>query len=199
MPQSPFAVTIARNTAGSQAQPQLDKQGAIPVAALHGTFYEAALAARLFMGSSQTAVTLSAALATTYVGLCLSNPSGSAVNLSLLRVAGLFNVAPSALTAFGLIIGASPITVHTTPVTPVNAKLGGTASVGLLDAACTLVAPSWGRWFTVNSGATAQASFDSLVDGGLMIPPGTYVAVGAQIAGPTNGFLGSMLWEEAPV
>jgi hypothetical protein len=125
------------------------------------------------------------------------------VNLSILRVGGVINVAPAALTAFGLITGwaAGGITVHVTPLTLFgNAFLNGAASLAKLDAACTLVGtPVWSRWFGETPGTTSPLSFVEATNGSLLIPPGGYVAIGATIAGPTAGLLGSFQWEELPI
>lgn len=211
MPQSPTPVNIATQASGgvnARVPLILDPQGALPNAAQHGGLFGASSGGRLMQGGNQFAApaTLSVALNTTYVGLCLSNPANSGVNLSLLRVAGLLVVAPAALTALGLITGwtNAGIVTHTTPLAPRNAFLHMAAPVGLLDQACTIGgnganAPAWSRWFGVTPGATSVFSFAENIDGGLIIPPGGYACVGSSIAGPASGFLGSMVWEELAI
>jgi hypothetical protein len=151
--------------------------------------------------ANQTGVTTSAALATTYVGICLSNPAGSKVNLSLLRAKAQFNVAPAALTSVGLISGwvAGGITVHTTPLTVTNPFLNSAVALsGLVDSACTLVGtPEWLDWLGEPTLATSGGGFmQDYSASPIVIPPGGYVAIGTLIAGPAAGFLGSLLWEE---
>jgi hypothetical protein len=168
----------------------------------HGPLYESAYAAAQFLGANQALDTTSAALAAAYTGLCLSNPAGSGVNLILERVAAELEVAPAAETSFGLIAGwaAGGITVHTTPLTPHSAIIGGAAaSLAKLDAACTLVGtPAWVDWLGVTPGATSVGQISRDYQGGIIIPPGGYVAIGTGIAGPAAGFRGSFQWEEAP-
>ena len=204
MPQGPIATGInALNTKTAVVGPT--NQGAagdLFVGQRHGPLYEAAYAKAMMLGANPSGVTLSAALATTYVGLCLSNPAASAVNLILQRAAGVLDVAPAALTAIGLIAGyaAGGVTVHTTPLTPLNAFLNGAAPAATLDSACTLVGtPAWVDWISETPAATTVLSFSKDYQGGIIIPPGGYVAIGATIAGPASGFWGSFTWEESPV
>jgi hypothetical protein len=202
MPQGPFLSTIAKNPAGAWSPGALDAQTSLQVGNVHGHYYGSAKAAHLMMAANQSGATTSAGLATTYTGFCLSNPVASGVNLSLIRVSGLLNVAPAALTAYGLITGwlAGGITVHTTPITPINAFINAAAPVGLTDAACTLVGtPVWSRWLGETPGATSSMAFSELIDGGILVPPGGYVAVGSSIAGSTAGLLASMVWEELSI
>jgi len=185
-----------------------DAQGAQLIGQRHGKYYEEAYGGGMFGGANPSAVALTVALATTYVGLCLSNPAGSTVNLVLKRVRGVMIVAPAAEDAFGLIVGwsAAGIVTHTTPLTPVNHFLGAAtangskvapAGQGLLDSACTLVGtPAWDRWFASMPTAATFLSFGEDIEDGIVIPPGGYAAIGSLIAGGAAGFLGSMDWAE---
>ena len=203
MPQGPIAVqTSGRKSSGVTAPTGLGYLGNEQlVAASLPDLAESGLAGRLMTGANPSGVTTTVALATTYVGLCLSNPAGSGVNLVLLRAQALLEVAPAAITPIGLITGfaAGGITAHTTPLTPVNSNAGGAAPVAKLDSAATLVGtPAWARWIGVTPGATSPVSFDFDMSGAFVIPPGGYVAIGTLIAGPTSGFLGSFQWLEVP-
>jgi len=207
MPQSPLAfVTNYINSLGASAQRpgRVDAQSALFVADRHSEGYESTYLGKSGFISNPTAVTLSAALATTYVGLCLSNPAGSGVNLELLEVAGALSVAPAALTQLGLITGysAAGIVTHTTALTPQNALVGSSAAglQGLVDSACTLVGtPVWSDVLAETPAATSVVQFYRDIKGRLLIPPGGYVAIGADIAGPASGFRGSMMWSESPL
>lgn len=204
MPQGPIATTVAKNALGFQATGQFDAQAALFMAARHGKYYEGVYAAVCAIGANQVGVTTSAGLATTYTGICLSNPAASVKNLSVMRVSGALIVAPSTITGFNLITGfaAGGITVHTTPLTPFNAKLGVamTGLVGLVDSACTLVGtPAHTRSVAQCSTATTAAQFDTDIDGSIIIPPGGYLAIGTTIASPASGFMGAIEWEENPI
>ena len=201
MPQNPLVAFVAKFGSSFVAL-KADSTGAL-VTANPGVAPSYAGAATGLIGTAanQSGATTSAGLATTYTGLCLSNPAGSGQNLSLLRVSGVCNVAPAALTAVGLIVGyvAGGITVHTTPVTPLSSKIGSAAPalVGLVDAACTLVGtPAWARWFAETIATTGEYSFDENVGGEILIPPGGYAAIVTTIAGPTAGLLASFTWQE---
>lgn len=203
MPQGPIATTVAKNPSNVLVPLLTDAQAALLMAARHGKYYEGVYAAVCAIGANQAGVTTSAGLNATYTGICLSNPAASGKNLSIMRVSGALIVAPSTITGFNLITGfaAGGITVHTTPLTPFNAKLGVTLTgfVGLVDSACTLVGtPAYTRPVAQCSTATTAAQFDTDIDGSIIIPPGGYLAIGTTIASPSSGFMGAIEWEENP-
>ena len=222
MPQSPLAAFFARKFSGAFGPGQLDQQSAIWATNRHGKYYAgvygtplgatgttAAKAGATFRGANPSAVSLSVALATTYTGLCLSNPAANTVNLSIKKVGGVVTNAVSGQLGLGLITGwaAAGITVHTTPLNTsiINSYLGagasGTVSVAgpaptaNLDSACTLVGtPVWTDWLAANGVANSDLSFYVDLDESILIPPGGYVAIGATAA--QGGVFGSFIWEE---
>lgn len=200
MGQSPLAF-VALSKAKAITPGAVDGQANLATAQGQGDYYTGALAGRQFFGASQGGVTLSAALATTYTGLCLSNPAASGKNLALQRVNGQVLVAPGATLALGLIVGfsAAGVVTHTTPITAFGNSLinGGNASIAKLDAACAIVGtPEWYRWLWANGASAGLGGFNTDIGGGLIIPPGGYVALGANVAGPTAGVVGSFEWTE---
>jgi hypothetical protein len=202
--QNPLAATIGRTPNNAQAQAAMDAQGALSSSQRHAKMFAAANAGTLFHAANPAGVTTTVALAAVYVGLCLSNPLNSGVNVAVGRVTGLFNVAPAALTALGLIAGYSAAVdvVHTAALTPHNSFVGtGAAAKAKVDSSSTLPAgtPYWAHWFGETPGATSVGQFDEDFDGAIILPPGGYVAIGSLIAGPAAGFLGSFVWEELPV
>ena len=202
MSQSPMGVNPLRLASGARRG---QAGGALAdgwVSQLHGEKFNQAVNGRLFFGANQTPVTTTVGLATTYVGLCLSNPIASTVNLVLRRVTGLFMVAPAAITALSLAIGkhtANP--THTTPVTPRNGLYGSTATpIGLLDAAATLgAAPIYAQHLGLAPTPTGQGALRVDFQGGLILPPGGFAIFATNIAGPASGFLGSYEWEESEI
>lgn len=180
-----------------------DAQGSLIVSQYHGTKYRAAYLGNLFSAANQASVTTSAALATTYVGLCISNPAASGKVLAVRNVTGVLGVAVAAGTFFQLIYGyaAGGITVHTTPVTPTPGYLNSANTpVGLVDAACTLVGtPTWGTPLYGAGTTTSLGSFVVDLGGAIIIPPGGYLAIGTNIAGPAAGFRGGFEWGEYPL
>ena len=203
MPQGPLSALVSI-FAGKFAPIKLGAAAATLLTDdLHGIKYEQTFANNMFVGANPSGVTTSAGLATTYVGLCLSNPAGSTVNLVLRRIGGALIVAPAALTGFNLITGfaAGGITAHTTALTPFCAKIGNAAvPQGKLDSACTLVGtPVYTRVLTETPSATGVVSFFEDMQSGIILIPGAYAAIGTTIAGPASGFQGSIEWEEVPV
>lgn len=197
MSQNPQAAFIAKNPKGAQSQLQLDNAGGMQVFMGHALRYGIGYSKRAFAVSTQAAVTTSAGLATAYTGLCLSNPAGSTVNLSVFGLSAIFPVAPTGQTQVALVVGYAPggITAHTTPATPISTFLGsGIVPQALADTACTLVGtPVFSRWLgSINAAGAVVPD----LQGGLIVPPGGYVAIGTSIASAANGFLGSFEWEE---
>ena len=154
------------------------------------------------LAANQAGVTTSAGLATTYVGLVLSNPAGSGIGLLLRRVAGAFIVAPATVTGFNLIVGysAAGIVTHTTALTPFSGEIGlGPTPAAKLDSAATLVGtPAYSMVLAETPTATTLLSFSVDLNGTIILPPGAYAAIGTTIAGPASGFQGSFQWQEAP-
>lgn len=203
MPQGPFNTLVAKIVGlNSYSWLQLGKQLDLLNSQLRGGKYTAAYQGAMFDAANSAGVTMSSGLATTYLGICLSNPAGSTKNLSVRKVTGLTAVAPAAVQPLGLIAGfaAGGITAHTTALTVQNGVIGSavTAAQAKVDSACTLVGtPVWFRHLAVNAASAALVGFNEEINGGIIIPPGGYLAVGSfGAAGPTNGFLGSFEWDE---
>lgn len=203
MPQGPFNTLVAKMQGlTSYAALALGKQSDLLMSAFHGTKYNQGYNGNLFWAANSAGVTMSSGLATTYLGICLSNPAASTKNLAVRKISGLFDVAPAGVAALGLITGfaAGGVTVHTTALTLHAAKLGASVSgaQGLVDSACTIVGtPAWTEQFAVNIASTDPVGFNVDLEGGIIIPPGGYAAVGSVgAAGPTSGFFGSIQWEE---
>lgn len=179
------------------------KQSDLLVSHFHGQKYHQSYAGALFYGANPTAVTTSAGLATTAVGLILSNPITNTKNLVLRRVSGVAIVAPSAITGYGLITGwsAAGVATHTTPLTPFSALIGSTAAAATakLDSAATLVGtPAWTMWFA-SALTTGIGAFSTDLEGSVVLIPGAYAALGTSVVSGTSGFFGGFEWEEVPV
>lgn len=187
---------------GSQAAPRLGNNGEMIVGNLHGRYYEQVKRGNVYGVSNQAAQAISVGLATTYTGLCLSNPLGSGKNLVLLSAGYGLTVAPVAIASIHLIGASSPGTnvTHTTPLTPVNMLLGNTNSpAAKADREATIPTPVY--LMSLMGGFTAgalPASPNALFDlgGQIIIGPGGFVAIGALTA--VTG-IGSFTWEEIPI
>lgn len=221
MGQSPLAFVV-RNFQKLLVPGQVGQQSDLWMTQRHGDWYNSsygtpaivspatpAKAGTNFRCSNPTSVTLSAALALTYTGLCLSNPAGSALNLVVHRIAGVITAAPAAFLGIGLIQGwsAAGVTAHTTPLNSniVNSYVGAAPAAGSIlanapvanvDAACTLVGtPAWDRWLVSNGASAGGFSLTTDIQDDLIVPPGGYIAIGATVAGPAGSFF-TIGWEE---
>jgi hypothetical protein len=203
MPQSPLVAANLQLPSLASALMKGGKQGDALMSMFHGAKYNQAYNGNLCVGANPSGVTTSAGLATTCVGLILSNPAANTKNLVLRRTSGAFIVAPATVTGFNLITGyvAAGVTVHTTALTPFSALIGtGAAPTAKLDSAATLVGtPAYTLVLGETPTATTLLSFSLDLDGAIVLPPGAYAAIGTTIAGPTSGFMGSFEWEEVPV
>lgn len=206
MPQNPLnaLIGVLRTTPRKYTPSLFGIQQDMLMGHLHGRKYDQAYNNNNFQAANPSGVTTSAGLATTYVGLCLSNPAGSGVNLALRKVTGSIIIAPAGILQLNLITGflAAGVTVHTTPLTPFTGKIG-TASItpkGLVDSACTLVGtPTWTRPLTNNAASAGLPYCNEEFDEGILLIPGAYAAIGTNVAGPASGFMGSFEWSEYPL
>lgn len=195
MPQGPLAIG------------RLGKQNELQIAERYGMYYTGAYSGLTAFAANQSGKTTSAGLATTYTGLCVSNPAASTVNLAIQSVRGAFNVATTAITTIGLITGwtAAGIVTHTTPLTPYSTKVGTVITTpiiqGLADSACTLVGtPVWSSILaTSDTTVVAGSLFNTNLNGEFIIPPGGYIAIGTTIASGAAGLFGFISWQEVPI
>jgi hypothetical protein len=201
MPQSPLNAFVAQLRSKAFTAILAGIQKDLLTSDMHGRKYDQAYNNNNWLAANPSGVTTSAGLATTYVGLCLSNPAGSGVNLALRKLSGAFIVLPATNpVGLNLITGfaAGGVTVHTTPLTPFSSKIGaGGTPKGLVDSACTLVGtPIFSRVLGETPTATTAPFFMEEFDEGLILIPGAYAAIGTTIAGPASGFQGSFEWSE---
>lgn len=172
---------------------------------LHARYYETNYRRALMTGANQSGQTTTVGFATTYTGLCLSNPLGSGYNLVLTKADVTFSIVPAAVMAVGIMTGynASTNVAHTTPGTPRSQFFGvGTAGVGLVDTAATLPAAPVLNTMLGSMGtaaitaATEMSSFNKDFEGSIILPPGAYAAVYTSSASGASGMWASFTWEE---
>jgi len=173
---------------------------------LHGRYYETTVRKAMYSGANLTGVTTTAAFATTYTGMCLSNPIGSTVNLVLTKVTYAPVVAQTAALVMGIMTGysASVNVTHTTPLVPLSNFVGQPAGTGLIDSSATLpVAPT--RLIllgTLTTGAITQTLLNGSVtdmEGSVVIPPGGFAAIYTSAASVASSLAFGMMWEEVSV
>jgi hypothetical protein len=184
------------------------KQGESMVSELHARYYEQTYRGNMFGGAIAGQVT-TVGLATTYTGLLLSNPIGSAVNLVLNKCGYAFTVAFPAGSAVGLFTGFNGSTnvTHTATVQPRNQLFNGAAGGGrgLLDSSATMpTAPTLNTLFGAGlTGAITTTPFGLAglveLEGSLILTPGAYAGFyTSTISGAAGSFL-SFSWEEVPI
>lgn len=200
-------VTTQSLAPNSEAKVRQGNMGDLIVSELHGVCYEAAYRRTLFNGAIVGQVT-TVGLATTYTGLCLSNPVGSQVNLVLWKVGYAFIVAFAAGSAVGIMTGYNSTTnvTHTAAVTPRSQFFGvGGSGIGLLDSSATLpTAPTVNTIFGAGlTGAITTTPFGlgGVIDlqGSIILPPGAYAAVYTSTISGAAGGAFSFTWEEVPI
>lgn len=182
------------------------KQGEALASDLHGRYYEQTYRGNRYGGSITGQVTTVGA-ATTYTGLCLSNPIGSGVNLEIDKVGAAFLVAFTAASTIGIMTGINTATNVTHSVAAVvrNKKIGGAIGFGLLDSSAALpTAPVLDMVLASGlTGAitTGQEIPGVLVDleGSIILPPGSYAAIYTSTASGTASMSASFGWSEVPI
>ena len=156
----------------------------------------------VYFASNQATQAVTAGLpALAYTGLCVYNPITSKKNLSILRAAFSLWSAPAGIVSIGLIGGysAAGVVTHTSALTVYNAKtLAAQSGYGGADNSATVVGtPIWLCMLVqANSSGVlptsgSPAGFD--IGGLFEVPPGGWIAIGAQTAG--SG-VSSIWWRE---
>lgn len=198
----PSTTSIQPGTTPTIRQGQL---GDVIVSELHGRYYETTYRRNLFSAATQTAVTLSAGLATATTGLILTNPTTSTVNLVVNKVGWGVNTTPVAVIILGLAFNNSTTAVtQTTAITGRNQFLGGAAPQGLVASSVTFpTAPILNTVLgTIDIGATTTAIHNTNfldLEGTMVMPPGSYLAFYGSTASAATSFFASIAWEEVPV
>jgi len=169
---------------------------------LHGRYAETTYRKNTYVIANQAGVTHSAALTTTFVGICVGNPSTSTVNLHMLGFGWALLVACAATSAIGIMTGAGTITGA---LTPRNRYVGQPAGQGLATGGMTLPGTPVLEQIFGQVGTVAITSWGPdpghWIDLGasVILPPGTFVASYMTTASGASGFIGSFLWEEVPI
>ena len=191
-----------QSVAGVARPPLIDADRRLVVANGGGKWTETALAGRLYTIANQAAVALTAALATTYTGLLVSNPVGSAVNLIMAAVGVSATLAMQKAGAIGLMTGSAPTTAIAASLVPRNCLVGGPAGVARATAGCDLTGATpvlerilgqYGTLATTGFGVNPWGMLD--LDGSLILQPGGYVAVYGTLDS-TAALIASFMWEE---
>ena len=180
---------------------RLDRQTSLLVSGLHGKYTEQALRGNIFSVANQAVVALSAALSTTYTGLCIGNPTNSSVNMSLIEVGWAFGIKQNQSCVLG-VMTTTMISTDTAAqaIAPRNALVGGRKSVMLADDAATINTPVLERVVGshLENTLVTNGPYIYSFDGTLIVPPGGLVAFYASAA-VEAGCIIHFVWEEIPV
>ena len=175
-----------------------DTDGALFVRNLPGKYTAAAMAGRLFSVANQAAVATTTALATTWTGLGVCNPTGSGKNLILYEFGWAMTVVGSDDGAVGLMSASD--TGMADSLTAKCAMNGTGDSVAYCDAGATIGTPILERICgTIGTGATTtqisvpQSIYE--IDGSIILPPGRSILTYTTTA-TTAGAIFYFLWEE---
>lgn len=156
-----------------------------------------------YLAANQAAVATTAALATTYTGLVVLNPSTNTKKFALLEFGWSQTVAGSADGAVGIMGGATSAAMNASAaaaITPKNLYLGGAASTAVVDNDCTIATPTlfatYGSLGTVAvTGYGSQGPNIVEIGGKIVIPPGYFVAAYCTKA-TTASLIFHMMWDE---
>ena len=177
------------------------RQGEMLVSVLHGDHYEQTYRGNVFSINTQgTAVTTTAALATTWTGLGISNPAGSGVNLVLIRFT-CSQFAVGAAAAIGILGGVGVLSATLTPQTRLIGGAGVSKARG--SATDTISTPLLiGTYGQVGSLATTgygmSAGVQIELDGGIIVPPGSFIGSYTSVV-TTSALNFGYVWEEVPI
>lgn len=181
-------------------------EGDLLAAQGHGKYNAAVMTGNVYSATSQTGVVLTVGLATTYTGVCLSNPNGSGKALSILAVGFSEVVAPTGIQTAFLAAGYSTTDVaHTVAGTPVNMRLGRAIScAGKMDTGATLpVAPKYVMTLTSGHTSAALSTANCLamqeVGGLCILDPGGFAIIAGFTIGVAVGCYGCIIWEEIDI
>lgn len=199
--------TTSSITPGSQIAVRSGNLGDTITSELHGRYYETTYRRAMFMAANPTGVTtlaFTSGTTTALLGVCVSNPIGSPVNLVLNKVGISFPVITTVVNTALIAVGFNSSTnvTHTTALTVRNSFVGlGQSGFGMADASFTCpTSPNTLMVLASMPSATTMPStglFD--LEGSIILPPGAYACVITSAAHAASGFAASMGWEEVPV
>lgn len=192
-------VGVARYNDDAEYPPRIGSQGELIISDFNGKYYEQTMRGNAFVYTSTAAAAI-AALGNN--NPTLWNPMGSGKNLVITKVVlGAAAVGTPVMTAFqwgyqtgvGSQVGTAAPVVSLTAVAGVNLLLGaGNNSIMryapatiTLTTAPTFLAPIG---FSLSATVSSGWNLTQDVDGGIIVPPGTLVQIGASTATSTTFF-----------
>ena len=160
---------------------------------------------RMFTASNQSVATTTVGLATTYTGLCISNPVGSGIDMTLTFASVMQSVIQSTqVEAYAIAVGSNSTTNvnHTAAITPVSNRIGsGLSAVGKADSSATLpTAPTY-HTFVHNTATATSDGPGSVIDlkGSIVLAPGSYACWVTPAQASVAGLWFSFSWIETAI
>jgi len=203
---------IAAASANAVVNTRAGQLGDLIVSELHGRYYETT-----YRGNSFALSVATAAAVTAYTGgaagtpmIALFNPSGSGRNAALTK-ASIGNVAAASgagTVTFGLYFGTTAAITQATTTTPwsmLTLLQSGSVMTGFRNVALTSgsaannVIPIASYYWATAAGAALVTGGPIDLEGSVIIPPGSYVALGGSSALTSATWIGSLQWEEVPI
>lgn len=195
---------VARVADGATVDARCGKGGELIIGHAYGRYHEAVSRGNVYVGANQTGCVWTVGLATTYTGMCVSNPLGSGKNLSILAASFAEVVAPAGIQMVYLAGGKHGSTNVVAGVAgiPLPMLVGsGNTPVGKCWTGATLpVAPDillllqTGKTSAALSTTSTTAWSD--VGGLIEVMPGGFVILGCFTVGAAVGQYGCIIWEE---
>lgn len=187
------------------AYDRIGRQNDMIVSELHGAYYEQTYRNNMFFAANQAVATTTVGLATTYTGLCLSNPITSTVNLVLNICSVMQSVIQSTQPeAYAIATGFNATTnvTHSAALTPRPCKIGSNVTPqALADTSATLPTAPFYTTFVHNTGTATANGTGAVIDlkGSIILPPGGYALWVTPAQASVAGMWFSFQWEEVPV
>ena len=171
------------------------------VSQLHGRYYEQTYRKNMYYAAIQAVATTTTGLATTYTGLCISNPVTSTVNAVLNKASVMQSVIqsvqPEAYAIATGYNGTSNVT-HTAALAVHNCYLSAPIGLVVADTSATLPTAPFYSLFVHNTGTATANGTGAVVDleGSIILPPGGYALWVTPAQASVAGLWFSFQWEE---
>ena len=185
-----------------------DKTGALITANTHGQFNESATQGKIMYATNLPAGVAPGTAFSTTPPLALWNPPASGYNLSITKVSVGFvsGTLGGGNIALGQIASQVTVPLTGTEIIPACSLLGAPRGVGrafsgsTFSAAPTIIRPVFNMGAFVNTTPLAPQDCDVLIDGSIIVTPGSAICLqGIAAAGTTPLVILGITYEEIPV
>lgn len=189
---------------GTSLAPRAGGLGDLIVSEYRPCYSEATKRNRSFSASIQSVATTTVGLATTYTGLCISNPITSTIDMHLIKASVMQSVIQATqVEAYAIAVGFNATTnvTHTAALTVINNLIGSTTpGQGKADTSATLpTAPTYHTFMQNTASATVNGPGSVIeLNGSIILPPGAYACFVTPAQASVAGMWFSFSWLEFP-